>query len=204
MEDSRKEKLIEHCLNQNINDKKTFEESLQSQMNNGLGQFVSYKYVKDIETNKSNERPVLTKIKRGYKDEQAKFDEILSAIGDYFDLFKTNTNRLECLWLQLLNNFGLKPPKNNTIFREQHYKNYKKIVINNRTLKLLIDEAARYRDTEFASDQLAANLDKIKTIIDECHQLPETYERFVMNNPIKNDLNLKVQAKLAQDAAKNS
>ena len=60
---------------------------------------MSYKYVKDMETNKSNERPVLTKIKRGYKDEQAKFDEILSAIGDYFDLFKTNTNRLECLWL---------------------------------------------------------------------------------------------------------
>ena len=52
-----------------------------------------------MQTNKSIERPVLTKIKREYKDEQAKFDDILSAIGDYFDLFKTNTNRLECLWL---------------------------------------------------------------------------------------------------------
>ena len=60
----------------------------------------------------------MTKIKIEYKDEQAKFDDILSAIGDYFDLFKTNTNRLECLWLQLLNYFGLKPPQNNTIFRE--------------------------------------------------------------------------------------
>ena len=64
-----------------------------------LGQFISYKYVKDMHTNKSIERPVLTKIKCEYKDEKVKFDEILSAIGDYFDLFKTNTKRLECLWL---------------------------------------------------------------------------------------------------------
>jgi|TARA_B110000285_G_C15118393_1_gene615548 hypothetical protein len=71
-----------------------------------------------MQTNKSIERPVLTKIKREYKDEPAKFDDILSAIGDYFDLFKTNTNKLECLWLQLLNYFGLNTPQNNTIFRE--------------------------------------------------------------------------------------
>lgn len=132
-----------------------------------LGQFISYKYVKDMQTNKSIERPVLTKIKREYKDEQAKFDDILSAIGDYFDLFKSNTARLECLWLQLLNYFGLKPPQNITIFREQHYKIYKKIVINNRTLKLLVDEASRWRDTQHASENLAAYLDKIKLIVDE-------------------------------------
>jgi hypothetical protein len=71
-----------------------------------------------MHTNKSIERPVLTKIKCEYKDEKAKFDDILSAIGDYFDLFKTNTQRLECLWLQLLSNFGLKPDQENTIFRE--------------------------------------------------------------------------------------
>jgi hypothetical protein len=120
-----------------------------------------------MQTNKSIERPVLTKIKREYKDEQAKFDDILSAIGDYFDLFKSNTARLECLWLQLLNYFGLKPPQNITIFREQHYKIYKKIVINNRTLKLLVDEASRWRDTQHASENLAAYLDKIKLIVDE-------------------------------------
>ena len=74
--------------------------------------------IKNHQSQNSVEKPVLTKIKIEYKDEQAKFDDILSAIGDYFDLFKTNTNRLECLWLQLLNYFGLKPPQNNTIFRE--------------------------------------------------------------------------------------
>ena len=33
---------------------------------------------------------------------QKNFDEILSAVGDYFDLFKNNTDKLEALWLQLL------------------------------------------------------------------------------------------------------
>ena len=35
-------------------------------------------------------------------DLQRSFDEILSAVGDYFDLFKNNTDKLEALWLQLL------------------------------------------------------------------------------------------------------
>ena len=132
-----------------------------------------------MQTNKSIERPVLTRIKREYKDEKAKFDDILSAIGDYFDLFKTNTTRLECLWLQLLNFFGLKPPQVNTIFREQHFKNYKKIVINNKTLKLIIDEATKWRDTEHASDSLNAYLDKINQLVEDSRQLPETYETFI-------------------------
>jgi len=48
-----------------------------------------------MQTKQSIERPVLTKIKREYKDEPYKYDDIIQAIGDYFDLFKTNTNRLE-------------------------------------------------------------------------------------------------------------
>lgn len=79
----------------------------------------------------------------------------------------------------MLKFFDLTPPQSNTIFREQHYKNYKKIVINNRTLKLLVDEASKWRDTEFASEHLSEYLDKIKTIVEESRQLPETYESFI-------------------------
>jgi hypothetical protein len=34
-----------------------------------------------------------------YATEKVKFDEILSAIGEYFELFKTHTDLLEDLWL---------------------------------------------------------------------------------------------------------
>jgi hypothetical protein len=54
-----------------------------------------------------------------------------------------------------------------TIFREQHYRNYKKIVISNKTLKLLIDEASRWRDTDQASENLSQYLDKIQAIVDD-------------------------------------
>ena len=63
-----------------------------------------------MQTGKSIERPVLTKIHKEYKYEAVKFDEILSAIGDYFDLFKANTCRLEQLWLHMLKFFDLAPP----------------------------------------------------------------------------------------------
>jgi hypothetical protein len=43
-----------------------------------------------------------TLIAKDYKDYTQKFDEILSAVGDYFELFKNNTNKLEEVWLQLL------------------------------------------------------------------------------------------------------
>ncbi len=47
-------------------------------------------------------------VAKDYKDFQPKFDEILSAVGDYFELFKNNTNKLEDLWLQLLDFLKLK------------------------------------------------------------------------------------------------
>jgi len=49
-------------------------------------------------------------VAKDYKDFQTKFDEILSAVGDYFELFKNNTNKLEEVWLQLLEFLQLKNP----------------------------------------------------------------------------------------------
>ena len=77
-------------------------------------------------------------------------------------------------------------------------------MINNRVLKLIVDEATRWRDTQHASENLSAYLDKIKMIVDESRQLPETYERFMSDNPVKSDLNLKAKTKIKQDSDKNS
>lgn len=69
---------------------------------------------------------------------------------------------------------------------------------------MIVEEATRWRDTPHASENLGAYLDKIKTIVDESRQLPETYHSFIQLNPIKNDLNTKAQNKIRQDAAKNN
>lgn len=77
-------------------------------------------------------------------------------------------------------------------------------MINNRILKLIFEEASRWRHSPYASDHLNSYLDKIKLIVDESRQLPETYENFVAENPVKADLNLIAQTKVKQDAAKNN
>lgn len=85
---------------------------------------------------------------KSYRDEQAKFDEILVAISDYFDLFRNNTDRLEDLWMQLLEFLGLSNPHENTVFRRTHFQTYIKIVVENEEIKHIIDEAARWKDNK--------------------------------------------------------
>lgn len=49
--------------------------------------------------------PVVIEVITEYKDAPEKFDEIISAVGDYFDLFKQNTDRLEDMFTQILEYF---------------------------------------------------------------------------------------------------
>ena len=71
-------------------------------------------------------------------DLQKNFDEILSAVGDYFDLFKNNTDKLEALWLQLLEYVDVNQC---LIFRRMHYSIYIRTVIKNKTITAIIKEA---------------------------------------------------------------
>lgn len=48
-----------------------------------------------------NHKSYILNVKK-YASEKPKYDEILSAIGEYFELFRTHTDLLEDLWLQLL------------------------------------------------------------------------------------------------------
>ena len=73
------------------------------------------------------EAPIVT-VSR-YADHHVKFDDILSAIGEYFELFKTHTDLLEDLWLQLLSILGLQNPEVLCVFRKYHYECYVKNVV---------------------------------------------------------------------------
>lgn len=74
-----------------------------------------------------------------YAEECAKYDEILSAIGEYFELFKTHTDLLEDLWLQLLKFLELPNPQTKTVFKKIHYQCYNKWVISNPHIRLMIE-----------------------------------------------------------------
>ena len=101
-----------------------------------------------------------------YSQEKVKYDEILSAIGEYFELFKSHTDLLEDLWLQLLGYLNLQNPSSVTVFRKIHYQCYIKLVVQNPYIKPLIDEAHQALQKGEGSENLEAYLDKIKEIKD--------------------------------------
>lgn len=117
------------------------------------------------------------------------FDEILSAVGDYFDLFKNNTDKLEALWLQLLDFVEVPNSNQCRIFRRMHYSIYIRTVIRNKTITAIIKEAQQWNGTAHASKMLKEHLDKIKQIENESHPIPETYEHFNKRAALDFDLN---------------
>lgn len=121
---------------------------------------------------------------------QKNFDEILSAVGDYFDLFKNNTDKLEALWLQLLDFVGVENTNQCRIFRQMHYSIYIRIVIKNKTIMAIINEAKRWNGTPDSSKALKEHLDKIKQIETDSHaMIPETYDNFNKHMALEFDLN---------------
>ena len=91
-------------------------------------------------------------IAKSYCELQPKFDEVLSAVGDYFELFKNNTGKLEDLWLQLLDYLNLKNHSNYTLFKRAHYSIYIKKVIKFNYIQKIIEEATKWVNTSNASE----------------------------------------------------
>lgn len=114
-------------------------------------------------------KQILAKDYRG--ELQKPFDEILSAVGDYFDLFKNNTDKLEALWLQLLEYVNVKNTNTCRMFRGFHYNIYIRLVIKNATITAIINEADKWKTTQQASKHLKEHLEKIRQIENDSHAM---------------------------------
>ena len=101
------------------------------------------------------------KVKEYKGDLTRSFDEILSAVGDYFDLFKNNTDKLKALWLQLLDFLNVRNSNQYRIFRNMHYTIYVNTVIKNMTITAIIQEAKKWNGTSQATKLLGEHLEKI-------------------------------------------
>lgn len=111
---------------------------------------------------------------KDYREYSGKFDEILSAVGDYFELFKNNTNKLEDLWLQLLDYLQLKNHSEYTVFKQQHYHTYIRKVIKFNVIQKIIEEASKWVK-KGQSENLEIYLDKIKEIEKDAQFIPDSY-----------------------------
>jgi hypothetical protein len=149
-----------------------------------------YEIAETVTSDDPNQKKTIVRmVAKPYREYHTKFDEILSAVGDYFDLFKNNTNKLEDLWLQLLDYLKLKNTKKTLVFRQMHYSIYIKIVIKNASIQTIIKEASRWVNTPGVSEHLQSYLDKIKEIEKDSQFIPEQYENFKKMNYLEEDLN---------------
>ncbi|CDW73734.1 UNKNOWN [Stylonychia lemnae] len=128
-----------------------------------------------------------------YQDEKVKYDEILSAIGEYFELFKNNTNLLEDMWLQILTFLNFNPSTQTTQFKKIHYTFYNKNVLQNPYIKTLINEGIEALDRKDGSDQLGQYLEKINEIKEGVNFPDETYETFIKTLNRSFDFNKKAR-----------
>jgi hypothetical protein len=113
----------------------------------------------------------------------------LSAVGDYFELFKNNTNKLEDLWLQLLDFLKLKNHSQFTVFKRTHYSTYIRKVIKFNVIQKITEEASKWVNTAGASENLEGYLEKIKEIEKESQFIPDSYESFKRKTYLDVDLN---------------
>ena len=144
----------------------------------------------NLQARKNQPQKIVQLGTKDYRGElQSKFDEILSAVGDYFDLFKNNTDKLEDLWLQLLDYVKVKNTSQYRIFKQTHYQIYIRKVIKNNVIQKIIEEASRWVGTTNASKQLAEHLEKIKQIEQDSQFLPDSYENFHKKTYLEFDLN---------------
>ena len=113
----------------------------------------------------------------------------MSAVGDYFELFKNNTNKLEDLWLQLLDFLKLKNHSQFTVFKRTHYSTYIRKVIKFNVIQKITEEASKWVNTAWASENLEGYLEKIKEIEKESQFIPDSYESFKRKTYLDVDLN---------------
>lgn len=113
----------------------------------------------------------------------------MSAVGDYFELFKNNTNKLEDLWLQLLDFLKLKNHSQFTVFKRTHYSTYIRKVIKFNVIQKITEEASKWVNTAGASENLEIYLEKIKEIEKESQFIPDSYESFKRKTYLDVDLN---------------
>ena len=106
----------------------------------------------------------MTRIAKTYKQCPAEYDAIIEALSDYFQNFKSTSDTVEMIWLQILKFFEIQIPHPHTIFQQQHYTFYIDKVLNSRALSLVIDEAEKWRKKNHASENLDELLQDIQDI----------------------------------------
>ena len=71
------------------------------------GLYITTKMCLDTRTNQQKHALVMTRIAKTYKQCPAEYDAIIEALSDYFQNFKSTSDTVEMIWLQILKFFEI-------------------------------------------------------------------------------------------------
>ena len=96
------------------------------------------------------------------------FDQMIIAIGQYFELINLTSFKIEDLWLNLLDVLCLERPNKYTVFKAVHYQGFRNIILKDPLMQQIIREVDSYKDSGHAHMNPAKHLEKIYDIRRKC------------------------------------
>lgn len=201
-----KRQLVEQAISLGVLEQVIVADNQAGQEKDKPGQYTSTKMCLDVRTNQQRPALVVTRVVKSYKQCPGEYDAILEALSDYFQNFKSTSDTVESIWLQVLKFFELQVPHSHTMFLQQHYVYYVEKVLDSRALQLIIQEADRWRETAHASEALDELLCDIEEIRSECTKqdiLSEPYDEFHTRVPPSSSLNRSALAMIQEAQRKD-
>ena len=116
-----------------------------------------------------------------YPENPMAFDQMVFSVARYFDIINLNTDKIEDLWLNLLDVIGVERTNKYTIFRKVHYQGFRNIVLKDPLIAQVIREVDSYKDSGLACMNPAEFLEQIYDIRRNCHVQEETCDDFIQN-----------------------
>lgn len=57
------------------------------------------------------------------------FDQMVISVAQYFDIVNINSDKVEDLWLNILDVIAVERPNKYTVFRQVHYQGFRNVIL---------------------------------------------------------------------------
>lgn len=115
------------------------------------------------------------------------------SIAQYFDIVNLNTDKIEDLWLNLLEVIAIERPNKYTIFRQVHFQGFRNVILKDPLIAQIIREVDSYKDSGLAHFNPKKYLERIYDIRRNCHIQEESCNEFIQNGGMSHALSQLVE-----------
>jgi len=90
------------------------------------------------------------KFVKDYPECPAAFDQMVISLTQYFELLNLNSDKIEDLWLNLLEAVGLERPNQFTVFKAVHHQGFRNMILKDPLMQQIVREVDSFKDSGLA------------------------------------------------------